>query len=115
MSFFEEVKKTFLNREELFELRYSAAKYAFIIFSIIFFVDYFFIANNFFTYKLVSSLSVVYVIFLFSFYLYACFLIAKLLFWRSKINQAFLFLILLAIFLVFSIPFVLPKWFLNIF
>lgn len=109
MSFFEEVKNTFLNKEEIFSLRYNAAKYMFIIFCLIFFLDYFFIANNFFAYILVNWLSYIYIIFLLTFYLYACFIIAKALYGSSKINQALIFLILLGIVSILSIPFVFQK------
>ncbi len=109
MSFFDEVKRTFLEKEEIFALRYNAAKHVFILSCLVFFLDYFFIANRFFGHVLVSSLSFVYIFFLFSFFLYACFLIAKLLYGSSKINQAFLFLILFAIISIFSIPFIFAK------
>lgn len=109
MSYFDEVKRTFLDKEELFNLRYNTAKYFFIILALIFFIDYFFIANNFFAYILNWSLAIVYILFLFSFFIYSCFLIARLLAGTSKVNQTFVFLILFWIILLLSIPFVFPK------
>ncbi|NDK07929.1 hypothetical protein EOM39_01630 [Candidatus Gracilibacteria bacterium] len=114
MSFFDEVKKTFLDREELFNLRFNASKYIFIIMCLVFFLDYFFIANNFFAYILNGSLGIVYILFLFSFFIFSCFLIARALYGTSKVNQAFIFMIIFGVVLLLSIPFVFPKDFLNI-
>jgi hypothetical protein len=109
MSFLEEVKKTFLNKEELLNLRVNSSKYLFIFCCLLFFLDYYFIANKFLSDYLLNTLSVVFIIFLVSFFLYSCFLFTKLFLVTSKVNQAILYLLLFLIISIFSLPFIFPK------
>jgi len=109
MSFFEEVKKTFLNKEEIFNLRYISSKYLFLFMSLVFFLDYYFIANKFFHLYLIETLPIVYIAFLFSFFLYSSFLVASFFSNISKSKLIIIFLSLFCITSIFSIPFIFPK------
>ncbi len=115
MSFFVEVKKVFSNNEEIFTLRYNSSKIVFILSSFIFFLNYFFIANSFYYDLLIKIFPITSIVFLLSLYLYSCFLIEKYFKKIPKIIKILVFVLLFFISLILAVPFILPKWFINIF
>lgn len=113
MSFFWEIKKTFLNKDEIFTLRLNSARYTFILCSLLFFLDYIFIANWFYYDILINTLPYIYIAFLLSLFIYSCFLISSVF---SKLPKAVLwgiYIVFFLLILILSTPFVLPKWFIS--
>lgn len=115
MSFFEELKKTFSNKEEIFLLRYNSSKFVFILCSFLFFLSYFFIANSFYDKELLLVFPFLYVAFLLSICIYSCFFIAKALYKFPKVIKIIIYIVFILITLFLSLPIVFPKWFINIF
>ncbi len=114
MSFFDSMKKSFKNSEEIFSYRYSTVKQILIICWFLFFLDYFLIINDFYYDLLIGSLPFVYFAFLISSYFYLCFFISKILKWFPKIILFILYIIILLLISILTIPFVLPKSFIPI-
>lgn len=113
MSFFWEIKKTFWNNEEIFNLRHNSARYVFILCSLLFFLDYFFIANWFYYDFLIYTLPFTYFAFLLSLFIYSCFLISVVFNKLSKFILMIIYIVIFLLILVLSIPFILPKWIIN--
>lgn len=109
----EMIKKTFSDEKKITIERYRGAKFAFILSSFVFFMNFYFVWANFYLDFFSHTLGVSYIILLLSLAFYMYFWIKKLLIW--KIPNYFFIIILIILLLIFGF-FILPiiiEWWLN--
>ncbi len=95
--------------------RYKSAKFAFIIFTFLFFVNFYFVGADFFTEIFSSTFSISYVLMLLSFVFYVYFFIKKM--FLEKPNSPFsiiLIVILIILFLLMILPLIFKWWLMGI-
>ena len=105
------VKKKFSEPKTLLNVRFSASKFAFTMSSLIFFVNYYLVSDQFGTREfLLYMLPFTYVSFLLSFVFFTYYVIKSQFYW--KLNPAafiWLLVVLLIIATLLSVTFLLPK------
>ena len=116
MSFKEAIKKTFSDEKSLVIERYRAAKFAFIMASFIFFVNFYFVWAKFYLDIFSWTLPIMYIILLLSLVFFVYFFLKKLLIWKIPRHLFIvLLIILLGIFSLFVLPSVVKGWLLAMF
>ncbi len=104
MSFKNFLKKSFEDKKQLSIARYKSAKFAFIMMTLIFFLNYFFVWAQFYYDFFIVTLPYTYILYLLSFLYYVFYFFKLNIFSRFNWNIAeiIFFFFLLLLFLLFS-------------
>jgi hypothetical protein len=108
----EMIKKTFKDEKQITIERYRWAKFAFILSSFLFFMNFYYVWANFYTNIFANTLGIMYIILLLSLIFYVYFFIKKLLI--DKVPKYLFIIILIILFLIFSflvLPLIVEGWF----
>ena len=104
----EMLKDTFSNEEKIVKERYLASKFSFIILSLLFFINFFFVWAGFYTDFFINTLLITYISLLLSIVYYFYYFVKKTFLW--KLPNYFFIIVFIFLFIIFwflSVPFVI--------